>query len=115
MSRVKFVPLLSSLLLSLLVGVSGVSPSSEPLGYQISGADAEESAPETEHSADSSARLGPIKLIAKRRTDTFAPTTTILSPVMLICDQALGHFCHSSAATICQAAPLYQSLRVYRL
>ena len=114
MSQVKFVPLLVFLALSFLLGVSGASPSSEPLFYQISGADAEGSTPEAERSADSSAWRSPIK-ITKRRTDTFAPTTTILSFITHTCDRVLGRFGNSSAAVTYQAAPLYQSLQAYRL
>jgi len=113
MSQVKFVPLLVFLALSFLVSVSGMSPSSGPLFCQAG--DAEEFATEAERSADSSAWRSPIKIITKRRTDTFAPTITILSLAPHICDQAFGRFCNSSTAAICQAAPLYQSLQVYRL
>ena len=115
MSRVKFIPLLMFLALSFLVSVPGWYPSSEPLFCQAGSADAEGATTEAQGTVNSPAWCRPIKNIAKRRTDTFAPTITILSLVTHIFDQAPGRFGNSSAAVTYQAAPLYQSLQVYRL
>jgi hypothetical protein len=115
MKPVKFALLFVFLALFFLVGISGGSPSNRPLFCQAGGADAEGSTTEAQRAFDSSVWCRPSKSIAKRRTDTFAPAVATLSLVTHLRDQIFGRSRKSSAAALYQAAPLYQSIQVYRL
>jgi hypothetical protein len=115
MSRVKFVPLLVSLALSFLVGVSGAFAVSEPCFCQAGGAEADRDTIEARCVADSRFWRRPIQGTAKRRTDTLAPTVATLGLVTPTRDQVLSRLLRPSAAVVYQAASLYQSLQVYRL
>jgi len=114
MSQVKYILILGFLVLSFLVGIPGELLSSERHPRQGDTVSMEGRTPETEHVPTSSEWRHLLKSATTRRVDTFALSLMTRSLVMHACDQVLGHCCHSSATIVYQAAPLYQSLQVYR-
>ena len=114
MSQAKTILILAFLVLSFPIGVRGESLSSELHLRQADAADMERRTIEAEHAPDSVAWRYSIKSVAKRRIDTSALSLVTRGLIMHTCDRTLGRSCRSSAAVVYQAAPLYQSLHVYR-
>lgn len=115
MKPVKFAPFFVFLALSFLVGVSGGSPSNGSLFCQAGGTDTEGSTTEAQRAVDSFVWCRSTKGISKRRIDTFAPTVATLGLVTHTRDQIFARSGKPCAAVVYQAAPLYQSIQVYRL
>ena len=114
MSQVKYILILGFLVLALLVGIPGESLSSELHFCQADAADMGGRTTEAEHVPTPSEWRHPLKSVTKRRIDRFALPLGTRSLITHPCDHTLGRSRHSSAVVVYQAAPLYQSLQVYR-
>ena len=114
MSQVKYILILGFLVLALLVGVPGEPPSSDLHLRQVDIANMEGRTTEAEHVPIPSEWRHPLKSVTKRRIDRSALPLATRSLITHTCDHTLGRSRHSYAAVVYQAAPLYQSLQVYR-
>jgi hypothetical protein len=114
MSQVTYTLILTCLALSFLVSVPDKSPSSELPLCQVEAADMEGHAAATEHIPPPGKWRFLLKSIAKRKLDSATPPLVRHSLGMHPCAHALSRSCHSSITVVYQAAPLYQSLQVYR-
>ena len=114
MSQVKYILILGFLVLSFLVGVPGELLSSDLHLRQVDIANMEGRTTEAEHIPTPSEWRHPLKSVTKRRIDRFALPLGTRSLITHPCDHTLGRSRHSSAMAVYQAAPLYQSLQVYR-
>jgi hypothetical protein len=114
MSQVNYILILTCLALSFLVDVPDKSLSNMLPLRQAEAASTEGYTTEAEHIPPCKWR-SPLKSVAKRKIDSAALPLVTYSLSMHTCDHALSRPCHSSATAVSQAAPLYQSLQVYRL
>ena len=114
MSQVKCILILGFLVLSFLVGVPGEALSSDLPLRQIDTANMEGHTTEVGHVPTPYEWHHSFKRVTKRRIDSFVLSLVTRILIMHASDQGLGRSCHSSVTVVYQAAPLYQSLQVYR-
>jgi len=114
MGQCKYILPLSLVVLSFLTAVLSASLSSELSSRSANAADMDEDAAEDEQTPAPSGSCHQLKGVTERRVDLSslpAMTRRLLSHPR---GHAFGRFCHSSAAVVYLAAPLYQALQVYR-
>jgi hypothetical protein len=114
MSKIIFVSLLALLVLSSLVSSRGESYSGQPLFSQAVTVEIETAPEDVGHAAGPSASPHSLRSVAKRWTRTPTLLSAPLRSVMTVDADRLARACPSSPATAYQAAPLYQSLQVFR-
>jgi hypothetical protein len=114
MGQLKYILLLTLLVLSFLTAALSASLSSELYLRSANAADMDEDAAEDEHTPAPSGPCHRLESVTKQRVDLSSlplMTRRLLSHPR---DHAFGGFCHSSAAVVYHAAPLYQALQVFR-
>jgi hypothetical protein len=114
MGQCKYILLLTLVVLSFLTAVLSVSLSSELYPRSATAADMDEDTAEDEQTPAPSGSCHRLKGVTMQRVDLSSLPRVSCRLISHPYGHAFGRFCHSSAAVVYPAAPLYHALQVYR-